>query len=554
MFGSDDETLPEWKRLATEFGRLHGESPQIRLHAERCGELREERGMELSRTLPTVRLFDGYGGCLWWFDIGEDSADEFLKLVDAAGNLMSRTKSRMKLVAEGQWTRVEHGFRELSPTAQWFRELFGEARTAGDTEATPRGDCLLDAIKSSQLVCSERSDSALAFRKLKRRIEDEYTVKAWHDRRPPFRLDNDSLNDWYPKPTPDITSVRPSVPFATIADELWQCWKSVLYGVEARLLKLDTNTKRADWLTNTYRPELCGCLKRVYAALPYDADLADCAPEHRPALRGLNQLVNRLWRDYAPFDNRNPERILAKADEARFGEMVATFDRIRSQIEPPASIAAGEATEADGQVANEQESESLVRGEKPNGTQSTEAAFVFRPVRNGYELRWRGESGHVPANRAIGLHDFYQVVNLRSPIPLDELGAGPKVNDPHSKQLIATGADLSRMEKEGRRLMADIEVAESDLERCELQTKVDDLTTAIKAMKGLNGKPRDMNNHLDKIRPKVLDRKKTAVARIREHGLPDLADHFDLAINTKEGCLVYEPAFEVTWDTSPIEK
>ena len=102
--------------------------------------------------------------------------------------------------------------------------------------------------------------------------------------------------------------------------------------------------------------------------------------------------------------------------------------------------------------------------------------------------------------------------------------------------------------------MEEIDSSGSELERTELQESLDKLLAAIKSMLGLNGKPRDMNNPLDKIRPRILSRKKTAVARIRECGLPELANHFDLAINTKEGCLVYEPPSKVSWNTAPIEK
>ena len=147
-----------------------------------------------------------------------------------------------------------------------------------------------------------------------------------------------------------------------------------------------------------------------------------------------------------------------------------------------------------------------------------ETSFEFRPVSNGYYFRWGNESGNVPADRAIGLHDFHQVIRLGCAIPLDELSVGQKVNDSYSKQLIATPADVLQMQAEGRRLMEEIDSSGSELERTELQESLDKLLAAIKSMLGLNGKPRDMNNPLDKIRPRILSRKKTAVARMRVAG------------------------------------
>lgn len=558
MFGSDDDTLPEWKRLATEFGALHDQTQQIRLHAEHCGELRAERKTELSLTLPTVRLFDGYGECLWWFDVGEGSADEFLKLVDAAGNLMSHTKSQMKMVTDGQWTRVEQGLRELSPTAQWFRELFGEARTAGDTEATPRGDCLLDAIKSSQLVCSERSDSSPAFPKLKQRIEDEHTVQTWRKRNAPSRLDYDSLDDWYPKPRPDITAVQPSVPFVRIADELWQCWKAVLYGVEARLLRLKTDTKRADWLSSTYRPELCGCLKRVYAALPYDADFADCSPQHRQALRKLNRLVNRLWLEYMPYDNRNPDRILAQLDEAHFGELVATFDRIRLQVETSAPIDATEAKLEPSKLV-ELPPGTMAGDNGSKGKQPIEAEYVFKRDGDGYLIKGcingHRESGHFASKGAKGLDVLFQLVQTPGvPVPMLNLIVGVGMErakgDGQSPQPVADAQALKDIRAEGRQLLIDIETAESEMERNELQQKLSNLEATTKGMMGIKGNPRDLNNPNDGFRSTIHKQLNRIYDKLGE-SMPQLVGHFRLSCGASGGDgFVYAPAgLNITWDT-----
>lgn len=545
MDASVDDTLPEWKRLATEFGRLHGQAPLIRLHAEHCGEFRDERKAELSQSMPAIRLIEGKDGWLWWLDSGDKWAIEFLKLADAAGTLLSLTKSAIRLV-EGKFTSVERGLKESSPTAEWFRELFNAVRIAGDTEPTRPGDCMCDAAEVSRRGCVERADLRRA---LLMRAANESGAEKWLRRQPKSHLVSfdDSLGHRYPKPTPDITAARPSVPFATIADELWQSWESLLYGAKARLSKLNTDTKRDDWLKDTYCPELAGCLKRVRRLLPFDIDLTDCSFEHRKTLRDLAILLSQLSRR---------DGILEEADEARFGEMVATFDRIRSQIESSAPIGA---TEAKREPPNpvERQPQTLVGGDGSNGKQPIEAEFVFRPDGDGYFLKWPGEQGHVPAGRAKGLHDFFRIIQFAGvPVPMLELEAGLGTErakgDGRSRQFVADGETNTQLAAKRKELKVDIEAAESDMERNELLAELDKLEAGAKAMKGLKGKPRDLNNPNDLLRPKFLDRKTTAVARIRECGLPNLADHFDLAVTTKQGGLLYSPGVSnLCWDTSP---
>ena len=354
MMEVDAETLLRWEQLATEFGRLHDQAPSLCLHAEHSGGFREDRKAELRRRSPAVRLIDGKGGWLWWLDGDESSVDEtavakFLELADESGTLKGRTKSQVKLIA-GKWERLSPGVRNISATAEWLSHLFDKARGTEVTFPTRRGDCIRDAVGSSRQACDmtiarqTRAGIAEEDREFKLRMIERRLRSA--DSRPLQYLDfnADTLADLFPKATPNSMTDRAAVPFTTIADELWQCWDSVLFGIVARLSKLDDEQQK-DWLAKSYWPELAGCLKRTWLHLPSDVDFVDCSTDERTALRDLKQLVNRLWRTVGCFWVKQSVGILESDDEARFGKLVATFDRLQSQAKIPPPPAGGVLTE-----------------------------------------------------------------------------------------------------------------------------------------------------------------------------------------------------------------
>lgn len=185
--------------------------------------------------------------------------------------------------------------------------------------------------------------------------------------------------------------------------------------------------------------------------------------------------------------------------------------------------------------------------------ESIEAEFVFRPDGDGYFIKGLGESGNFSARGAKGLRDLFRLVQSPGvPVPMLEFDAGPGVRqaegDGRSIQPVADGETFKQLATERRQLKADIEAAESNMERDELQEKLSKLESAAKAMTGLNGNPRDINNLLDKLRPKLLKRISAAVNKLREASLTKLADHFDWAVSSESGCMVYRPAVEgLTW-------
>ena len=192
------------------------------------------------------------------------------------------------------------------------------------------------------------------------------------------------------------------------------------------------------------------------------------------------------------------------------------------------------------------------------GGRRAEAAFEFRPNGDGYYIKGFGQSGHVTAKGAKGLHDLFRLVQTPGVlVPMLELHAGPGVEraegDGQSHQPVADGETLKQLAAKRKQLKADIESAGSDMERNELETELAAVEAAAKGMRGLDGKPRDMNNPLDKLRPKLLKRISTAVRQLREANLDRLADDFDSAVTSEAGCLVYRPAVEgLTWNVTNL--
>lgn len=192
----------------------------------------------------------------------------------------------------------------------------------------------------------------------------------------------------------------------------------------------------------------------------------------------------------------------------------------------------------------------------PNENPPAEAEFVFRKDGDGYFLKGFGEQGQVSASRAKGLHDLFQIVQTPGvPVPMMELnvrqGEKRTEGDGRSRQPVADSKTFEQIKTKRRELKSDIEAAKSDLERNELQGELDQLESAARGMTGIKGKSRDINNPLDRLRPKFIGRLATAIARIRERQLPSLANHFENTVTTEAGGLLYSPGVpNLSWDAS----
>jgi hypothetical protein len=191
--------------------------------------------------------------------------------------------------------------------------------------------------------------------------------------------------------------------------------------------------------------------------------------------------------------------------------------------------------------------------DRPGG----KAEFAFQPDGDGYFIRGFGEHGHVTAKGARGLHDIFRLVQqLNVPVPMLELDAGAGSNrldgDSHSQQPVADSKTRRDITAKRTQLRADIENADSDLERDELRAELETLEAEAKKMFALRGKARDLNNPNDGLRAKLLARKKRACKTMKDSGLSKLAEYLDSSIVSAGACLVYRSATpNITWHTEP---
>ena len=194
---------------------------------------------------------------------------------------------------------------------------------------------------------------------------------------------------------------------------------------------------------------------------------------------------------------------------------------------------------------------------------SSKSQFVFCPDGNGYFLRGFGEEGHIAAKGAIGLHDIFRLVqSVGSPVPMLELDAGTgtkrRSGDSQSKQPIANSQTRNDITAKRRGLMADIERADTVLERAELQAELEKLETEAAKLFGLNGEPRDVNNPNNKLRPKIHGRIRDVCAKLKNcepKPFPLIAEHFELTIGAEGACFKYSPGIpNLLWRTEPTSK
>lgn len=199
--------------------------------------------------------------------------------------------------------------------------------------------------------------------------------------------------------------------------------------------------------------------------------------------------------------------------------------------------------------------EPLAKSEVKGATTPNEAepVFIFRPDGNGFYLQGFGERGHF--KQLKGLADLFLLV--QSPgvgVSMLKLVAGAgatrAAGDGQSRQPIIEAAELSRLNIDLRRYRNEVEEAETDYERADSQEKLDKCNEAIRAMTGLNGKPRDLNNPNDRLRARVDGRIKTACRAI-ENTCPSLARHFFDTCGAEGPLYIYTPGIaRFKWDTS----
>ena len=149
------------------------------------------------------------------------------------------------------------------------------------------------------------------------------------------------------------------------------------------------------------------------------------------------------------------------------------------------------------------------------GGEADDAEFVFRPDGDGYFVRGFGEQGHVTAKGAKGLHDIFRLVQSPGvPVPMLELDAGVGTQqldgDSHSQQPVADSKTRQDITAKRKQLQADIDNADTEVERNESRAELETLDAEAVKLFGLAGKPRDLNNPNDQLRPKLLKRKTTA--------------------------------------------
>jgi hypothetical protein len=177
------------------------------------------------------------------------------------------------------------------------------------------------------------------------------------------------------------------------------------------------------------------------------------------------------------------------------------------------------------------------------------AEWCFVPSGNGYLIAGFGESGHLSGYK--GLADIARLIKTPGvAVPMMELeGAGkqarndrrtpqPAVDDPGRREIVERlqelRGDLDKAEQENNTVDADVARAE-----------IDQLEASLVSTHGLGGKPRDLNNLYNKLRPKIQGRLRTVYKAMRESDPPmtKLADHFALSISAESGSgFIYRPA------------
>jgi hypothetical protein len=164
-----------------------------------------------------------------------------------------------------------------------------------------------------------------------------------------------------------------------------------------------------------------------------------------------------------------------------------------------------------------------------------------------------GESGHVP--KCKGLHDIFELTQTpHQPVPMRKLlGIGlERATDQRTHQPAIDAQARREARDELLAIKGKMERAREDHDYAEadtLQEEYDELLAHHTAALGLRGKSRDLNNPVDKWRPTIHNRLRTAYRRLREAKMPQLADHFEARISADGSSFVYRPIRALSGET-----
>ena len=172
--------------------------------------------------------------------------------------------------------------------------------------------------------------------------------------------------------------------------------------------------------------------------------------------------------------------------------------------------------------------------------------FEFRRDGDGYTIRGFGEGGHV--DEMVGFEYILRI--LQSPekrISMAELvGTDDRIEaDARSRQPAFDKDAKRKLAEELKRLRAALSAAKenNDIgEQERLQLEIEQLTDLANASFGIRGKDRDLNNPIDKLRPRIHVAISRACKKLEAREMPKLSEHFNLSFPSESGFFVYRPA------------
>jgi len=180
--------------------------------------------------------------------------------------------------------------------------------------------------------------------------------------------------------------------------------------------------------------------------------------------------------------------------------------------------------------------------------ENAEAKFVFAPDGDGYYIRGFGEQGHV--RKLKGLDIIYQLIQTPGRLTsMYQLDGSDKVDrlgyDAYSRQPTVDREAQGAIWDSLRQSKRDLERAKAEnntVEATHCQEEIDKLTRTLKTSIGIAGVPRDLNNPINKLRPKLSGALNRAYDALKAAAMPQLAEHFDRNISSESGAFVYKPA------------
>jgi len=186
-----------------------------------------------------------------------------------------------------------------------------------------------------------------------------------------------------------------------------------------------------------------------------------------------------------------------------------------------------------------------------------EPEFLFAPDGDAYSIRGFGEQGHV--RKLKGCNIIWRLIQTPGkPASIYELDGAAKDNrlrgDRYSRQPTLDQEALREIWECLCHSRADLERAKSEnntVEAEHCQAEIDRLTITLKNSTAIAGVPRDLNNPIDKLRPKLSGALSRAINALMVAGMPHLAEHFHQGISSESGEFVYKPAgVAINWTTT----